>query len=217
MIRDTLKTLQQVAHLFLLGAQIRLRVSTVVTWHGTRSTTATPARSTACTFSGLFDSRPHRGQIRNSAGSRRAARSCAGPTRSPAARWPPPCPRPDPAVRRRAACSAGRCRGLPGARRSAARGLRRRCCFSAISSCARQSQRRLWKTSPVRHWEWIRTSGGGPARSPIFSTTASSVRSVELASKPVDPESAEFGLENRLRPPFRSRSAREMLLHRASC
>src|ERR1035437_8346871 len=32
----------------------------------------------------------------------------------------------------------------------------------AISSCARQSQRRLWKTSPVRHCEWMRTSGGAP-------------------------------------------------------
>ena len=27
------------------------------------------------------------------------------------------------------------------------------------SSCARQSQRSEWKTSPVRHCEWMRTSG----------------------------------------------------------
>ena len=31
----------------------------------------------------------------------------------------------------------------------------------AISNCARQSQRKLWNTSPVRHWEWMRTNGGG--------------------------------------------------------
>ena len=31
---------------------------------------------------------------------------------------------------------------------------------SASSNCWRQSQRREWKTSPVRHWEWMRTIGG---------------------------------------------------------
>src|ERR1035437_3583971 len=31
---------------------------------------------------------------------------------------------------------------------------------SASSSCCRQSQRSEWKTSPVRHWEWMRTMGG---------------------------------------------------------
>src|ERR1035441_5801366 len=46
----------------------------------------------------------------------------------------------------------------------------------AISSCARQSQRRLWNTSPVRHCECMRTSGGAPSvKSPILSTTASSM------------------------------------------
>ena len=30
----------------------------------------------------------------------------------------------------------------------------------AISSCRRQSQRSEPKTSPVRHWEWMRTRGG---------------------------------------------------------
>ena len=38
--------------------------------------------------------------------------------------------------------------------------LARRSSRSASSSCARQSQRRLWNTSPVRHCEWMRTSGG---------------------------------------------------------
>ena len=41
----------------------------------------------------------------------------------------------------------------------------------------RQSQRREWKTSPVRHWEWMRTmGGGGVVRSPMTRAMAVSTR-----------------------------------------
>src|SRR5580698_7335303 len=46
----------------------------------------------------------------------------------------------------------------------------------ASSNCWRQSQRREWKTSPVRHWEWIRTIGGVEWMSPITRAIADSVR-----------------------------------------
>src|SRR5580693_8586077 len=55
----------------------------------------------------------------------------------------------------------------------------------ASSSCWRQSQRREWKTSPVRHWEWMRTMGGAGFplaadawMSPMTRATADSVRTV---------------------------------------
>src|SRR5260370_151408 len=52
----------------------------------------------------------------------------------------------------------------------------------ASSNCARQSQRRLWNTSPVRHCEWIRTRGGGsPDRSPRTRTIASSTDALSTA------------------------------------
>src|SRR6266545_1355502 len=44
--------------------------------------------------------------------------------------------------------------------------------MSACSSCSPQSQRREWKTSPVRHSEWTRTSTfGWPSTSPLTSAT----------------------------------------------
>src|SRR6202022_472473 len=48
----------------------------------------------------------------------------------------------------------------------------------ASSSCWRQSQRREWKTSPVRHWEWMRTMGGGAGdrTSPMTRATGVSTR-----------------------------------------
>ena len=134
-----------------------------------------------------------RPEARNSAGWRREARSCEGRNRSPGARWPPRCRRRGPAIRRRAVCSSGRCRALPGARRSAVRGPSPAIVSSAISSCARQSQRRLWNTSPVRHWEWMRTSGGR-ARADVahgqrhgFFAAAS-----DATLKPVDAKAAEL-------------------------
>ena len=45
----------------------------------------------------------------------------------------------------------------------------------AASSWAPQSQRREAKTSPVRHWEWTRTStGSAGSMAPITSATCSS-------------------------------------------
>src|ERR1700733_13042807 len=46
----------------------------------------------------------------------------------------------------------------------------------ASSSCWRQSQRREWNTSPVRHLEWLRTIGGAAWISPITRATADSIR-----------------------------------------
>src|SRR5262245_39371066 len=46
----------------------------------------------------------------------------------------------------------------------------------ARSSWARQSQRSEPSTSPVKHCEWMRTSGASPRRSPSASTTAVSTR-----------------------------------------
>src|SRR5205823_9131894 len=46
----------------------------------------------------------------------------------------------------------------------------------ASSNCWRQSQRREWKTSAVRHWEWTRTMGGAVWMSPMTRATADSVR-----------------------------------------
>src|SRR5450755_489148 len=46
---------------------------------------------------------------------------------------------------------------------------------SDSSSCCRQSQRSEPKTSPVKHCEWMRTSGEPECTSPITSATASSV------------------------------------------
>ena len=51
----TVLLIEQMPHLFALGPQVRrARVHTSAR-HGTRSTTCTPAFSTASTFSGLFD------------------------------------------------------------------------------------------------------------------------------------------------------------------
>ena len=45
-------------------------------------------------------------------------------------------------------------------------------CASACSSCSPQSQRSEWKTSPVRHSEWTRTSTfSAPSTSPLTSAT----------------------------------------------
>src|SRR5271169_1690825 len=46
----------------------------------------------------------------------------------------------------------------------------------ASSSCWRQSQRSEWKTSPVRHWEWMRTMGGAAKMSPMTRAIADSTR-----------------------------------------
>ena len=71
-----------------------------------------------------------------------------------------------------AACSAGRCRGPPAPCRGARRAPRRRSAASACSSCSPQSQRSEWKTSPVRHSEWTRTSTfSAPSTSPLTSAT----------------------------------------------
>ena len=61
------------------------------------------------------------------------------------------------------ACSAGRSRGPPGRGRGARRAPRATIRRRARSSCSPQSQRSEWKTSPVRHSEWTRTTHlGGP-------------------------------------------------------
>jgi len=58
---------------------------------------------------------------------------------------------------------------------------------SAFSSCGPQSHRREWKTSPIRHSEWTRTSTGSSlATCPITSATgtrASTVVSYAIAVK----------------------------------
>ena len=148
------------------------------TSQGTRSVTLIPARSSAATLSGLFDSRRTweiPSALRISDRQRKLAlvgfepQLLVGFDRVQAA---------SPAVRRPAAWPSGRCRGPPAARRPGRPHPRRRSCASAISSCWRQSQRSEPKTSPVRHCEWIRTSGGAECTSPITKATASSTRRV---------------------------------------
>ena len=65
---------------------------------------------------------------------------------------------PAPAARTPAACSAARCRAPPAPCTGARRGSSAAICARRRSSCSPQSQRSEWKTSPVRHSEWTRTS-----------------------------------------------------------
>src|SRR6476659_6189948 len=59
---------------------------------------------------------------------------------------------------------------------------------SAISSCCRQSQRKEPNTSPVKHWEWIRTSGTAERTSPMTRATAvSSFRRLPSPNSPSKP------------------------------
>ena len=94
---------------------------------------------------------------------RREARAAGSPRR---------CRARSPGARRPSACSAGRSRGLPGPCRAGRRAPRPRSACSASSSCSPQSQRSEWKTSPVRHSEWTRTSTSGwPSTFPWTSAT----------------------------------------------
>ena len=65
-------------------------------------------------------------------------------------------------------------------------------CASACSSCSPQSQRSEWKTSPVRHSEWTRTSTfSAPSTSPF--TSATCVFAVSFSRNATACELAEVG------------------------
>ncbi len=103
--------------------------------------------------------------------------------RSRAFRWPRSCRVPCPATHRPGSSPSVQYHVPPAARRSGCQRRLRRSVRATSSSCWRQSQRREPKTSPVRHWEWMRTRGGAELTSPITNATASSLRRSSLPSR----------------------------------
>ena len=100
-----------------------------------------------------------------------------------------------------------RCPALPGSGRAGRRAPRSAMRCIAASSCAPQSQRAEWNTSPVRHFECTRTS-----TSLAVADLAADQRhvrlAVELALEGVDAEVAVLGRQLRRRDPLDQRSVR---------